>query len=122
VDEEDSMAQVLPLIKRSQPWKSADATEEIRRLARSEKMTLTFTDHSRDQMSERDLLMGDVLYVLKNGFVYQDCKRSTREKFYKYRIECKTPNSSIREVGVVLCPDSEKCEIKIITVMWLDEM
>jgi hypothetical protein len=116
------MAQVLPLIKRAQPWKPADATEEIRRLARSEDMTLTFTDHSRDQMSDRDLLMGDVLCVLKNGFVYQDHKPSTRKGFYKYRIECQSPNSNSREVGVVLCPDSKKCEIKVITVMWLDEM
>jgi Domain of unknown function (DUF4258) len=116
------MAKVLPLMKRSQPWKPADATEEIRRLARSEQMTLTYTDHSRDQMLERDLLMGDVLHVLKNGFVYENPKPSTRENFYKYRIECTTPNSNNREVGVVLCPDSKKCEIKIITVMWLDEM
>lgn len=116
------MAQVLPILKRAQPWKPADATEQIRQLARSEKMTLTFTDHSRDQMLERDLLMGDVLYVLKNGFVYQEHKPATRAGFYKYRIECPSPNSNNRDVGVVLCPDPNKCEIKIITAMWLDEI
>ncbi len=116
------MAQVLPLIKRAQPWKPADATGEIRRLARCEEMTLTYREHARDQMLERDLLMSDVLYVLKNGFVYQDGKNSTRKGFYKYRTECPTPNSNNREVAVVVCPDPEVCEIKVITVMWLDEM
>ncbi|MES2193774.1 MAG: DUF4258 domain-containing protein [Pseudomonadota bacterium] len=116
------MAQVLPIFRRAQPWKPADATDGIRRLARCEDMTLTYREHARDQMIERDLLMSDVLYVLKNGFIYQDAKDSTRPGFYKYRTECPTPNSNNREVGVVVCPDPERCEIKVITVMWLDEM
>ncbi|MBR0847101.1 DUF4258 domain-containing protein [Bradyrhizobium diazoefficiens] len=115
------MAQVLPLVKRPQPWKPADATDEIRRLARCDDLKLTYRQHARDQMTDRDLFMSDVMYVLKNGFVYQDGKISTRPGFYKYRSECFTPNSNGREVGVVVCPDSQQCWMKIITVMWIDE-
>jgi hypothetical protein len=115
------MAQVLPLVQRPQPWKPADATGEIRRLARCDELKLTYRQHARDQMLERDLYMSDVLHVLKNGFVYQEGKKSTRDNIFKYRIECTTPNSNGREVGVVVCPDGPGCWVKVLTVMWIDE-
>jgi hypothetical protein len=121
MDQEDSMAHVLPLVQHPQPWKPAVATDEIRRIARCEDFKITYRQHARDQMLERELLMSDVLYVLKNGFVYQEGKKSTREGIYKYRIECTTPNSNNREVGVVVCPDAGGCWIKVLTVMWIDE-
>lgn len=115
------MAQVLPLVKRPQPWKPADATDEIRRLAKCDELKLTYRQHARDQMLERDLFMSDVLHVLRNGFVYQEANKSTRAGFYKYRIECTSPNSNDREVGVVVCVDPQQCWMKVITVMWIDK-
>jgi hypothetical protein len=121
MEREGVMARVVPLLHRAQPWKPADATDEIRNLARCDELKLTYRQHARDQMLARDLLMSDVLYVLKNGFVYQDAKKSTRDNIYKYRIECTTPNSNNRDVGVVVCPDPAGCWIKVLTVMWIDE-
>jgi hypothetical protein len=72
-------------------------------------------------MEERDLVMGDVLYLLKNGFVYEEPEPSTNKRFYKYCMESKTPNSRNRAVRVVVIPDQYRCELKIVTVMWVDE-
>jgi hypothetical protein len=102
-----------------QPWKPADATIEIRRLASTE-IRITYTEHSRDRMTERDLLVSDVLHVLKHGVVYGDAEPSTKAGYYKYRIEARTPNSGNREVGVVVIPDPVGSHIKIVTVMWID--
>ena len=52
-----------------QPWTPADATDEVRRMAKNSTLKLTYREHAIEQMKERDLLVGDVLYALKNGFV-----------------------------------------------------
>ncbi|GJE41301.1 DUF4258 domain-containing protein [Methylobacterium soli] len=61
----------------SQPWKPATATIEIRKLARDERLPMTYTRHIRERLAERDLTIGDVLYVLKHGFVYEEPEEST---------------------------------------------
>lgn len=71
-------------------------------------------------MAERKLLMGDILHVLKNGYVFEDGQPTTQAGCFKYRIECTTPNSGGRTVRVVLIPSSSDA-IKIVTVMWRDE-
>jgi len=38
-------------------------------------------------MEHRGLIMGDILHVLKNGFVYEKAQESTRSGCYKYKIE-----------------------------------
>lgn len=104
-----------------QPWSNEYATEKIRKTARSQALTLTYTTHARDRIRERGLIMSDVLYVLKNGFVHVDPTESTREGYYKYYIECKCPNGGNRCVRVVVIPENEGCFLKIVTVMWLDQ-
>jgi hypothetical protein len=72
-------------------------------------------------MSHRELLVGDVLYVLKHGFVLSDHPEpSTKPGLYKYEIESRTPNSGSRTVRVVAIPDASRIEIKVVTVMWVD--
>ncbi|MFK5600273.1 DUF4258 domain-containing protein [Methylobacterium sp. HMF5984] len=104
-----------------QPWKPPEATIEIRKLARDERLPLTYTRHIRERMAERDLTTGDVLYVLKHGFVYEAPEESTRLRYYKYRIESRSPNSGSRAVRVVAIPDINNCEMKLVTVMYVDE-
>ncbi len=111
---------------KEQPWKPADATEYIRRIAQRSAesgQTVFTTRHAAQRMLERSLIMGDVLYVLKHGFVYEDpvpCKHVPG--CYRYAIESTTPNSGNRTVRVIVVPDAEKGNnIKIITVMWKDE-
>ncbi|MDB5600744.1 MAG: hypothetical protein JWN71_2788 [Xanthobacteraceae bacterium] len=115
------MGAIVPLKPIPQPWKPAVATDEIRRIARSDGMKLTRRDHACERMDERSLLMGDLLYALKNGFVYEDPEPSTQAGLFKYRIESQTPNSGNRSVRIVVIPDAIRSWLKVITVMWVDE-
>jgi hypothetical protein len=103
------------------PWNKSEATEAIRKMAKSERLGLIYKLHARERLSERNLIMSDVLFVLKNGFVHNDAVKSTREGYHKYAIECRSPNSGGREVRVIAIPDLETCKLKIVTVMWVDE-
>jgi hypothetical protein len=97
----------------------AKATSEIRGKCGPE-LSLYLTGHAKDQMADRGLIMGDVLHVLKHGFVYESPEPSTREGCFKYKMECVTPNSNGRTLRVVLIP-SQRSDVKIVTVMWVDE-
>jgi hypothetical protein len=77
-------------------------------------------DHLHKRLEERDLMMSDILHLLKTGFVYDEAEPSTREAHFKYRIEGKTPNSDGRTVRAVVIP-SDGCALKIVTIMWRDE-
>lgn len=108
------------LMAATQAWTPKEATDGIRRIARRSGLCTTFTMHALDQMAERALITGDVLYVLKNGFVH-DVPQGVTRGYYRYVIRCQAPNSGSRQVGVVVIPD-EKCTfLKIVTVMWIDE-
>jgi len=100
-------------------WTAAHATASIRKCANSDDLDLHLTHHAMDQMEDRSLLIGDLLHLLKKGFVYDEPEPSTREGFFKYAIEGKTPNSGGRSVRAIVIP-SGACGIKIVTVMWMD--
>ena len=104
-----------------QPWTSAEATRVIRDLARAANLRLTYSQHARERLLERDLTMGDVLWVLKEGFVHGEPERSTQDGLYKYTPESRSPNSGNRTVRVVVIPDPTRSWMKIVTVMWVDE-
>ena len=104
-----------------QPWTPADATDYIRKMAISDRFTLIQTRHALEQMEERDLYIGDVLYVLKQGFVLDEADQSSRPGFWKYKVESRSPNSRARTVRVVVIPDAERCQLKVVTVMWVDD-
>ena len=72
-------------------------------------------------MDERDLIVGDILYILKWGFVYDDPAPATQPELFRYRVESRTPNSNNRVVRAVVIPDPDRCWIKIATVMWADQ-
>lgn len=77
--------------------------------------------HWEEQLEARNLIVGDLLYLLKNGFVYEPGVKSTRPHLYKYEMEYTTPNSHGRTVRVVLIPCASANTIKIVTIMWRDE-
>jgi hypothetical protein len=83
-------------------------------------MMLDLTGHAREQMRERDLIVSDVLHVLKHGFVYEDAVPATQKGHFKYKIETTSPVGS-RVVRIVAIPWVNPPEIKIVTVMWRDE-
>lgn len=105
------------------PWTPSQATDEIRKIARSVDFTISYKVHAQDRLVERGLIMSDVLYVLKNGFVYDpNPEPSTREGYHKYAIESRCPNGSNRDVRVIVIPDKKAKFLKIISVMWVDEV
>ena len=106
---------------KKQPWSPADATEIIRNIAKGHGQ-VAFTRHASKRMQERGLIMGDVLYVLRNGFVHDDPVACEKTKgFFKYAIESTTPNSNSRTVRVIVIPDASKGgALKVVTVMWKD--
>lgn len=110
----------MSICQRPQPWNPADATDSIRAIAKGN-YKLHQKRHSSERLKERGLFISDLLYVLKNGFVYEDAAPSTREGFYKYCIECSTPNTNQRSLKVVVIPCINPAQLKIITIMWVDE-
>lgn len=108
------------LVEIPEPWTPAQATERIRDIARGD-FDVSYKQHALDQLDERDLIMGDVLYLLRNGFVYVPPEEATRKPYWKYQMQCRTPNSHNRDVRCVVIPDWKRGAIKVLTVMWADE-
>ena len=72
-------------------------------------------------MSERGLIVGDVIHLLRGGFVHEEGEQSDTPGFFKYTVEGTTPNSGGRSVAMVVIPSPNTDGIKILTIMWLDE-
>ena len=104
------------------PWTPSEATDEIGAMARSSRLALSYKLHARERLAERDIILSDVLYVLRNGFVYSDAVPATKPGYHKYVIEGRSPNSGTRALGVLVIPDKEACLLKIVTVMWMDDV
>jgi hypothetical protein len=97
------------------------ATERLRALGDDDALAVVWTDHGKARLVERDLLAGDVLHILRTGFVHEPAQPTTRVGLFKYVITGRSPNSGSRDVAVVLIPSPNAKEIKVITVMWVDE-
>lgn len=104
-----------------QPWGPAEATRKINGLSKDQQLNLSYTRHAKERLSERALVVSDVLYVLRNGFVYDPPENATVRSLYKYKIESQSPNSGARTVRLIAIPQEESKEIKVVTVMWRDE-
>lgn len=110
----------MSISQRPQPWNPADATDSIRAIARGN-FTLHRKRHSEQRLKDRGLFVSDLLYVLKNGFVFDEAIPSTREGYYKYCIEYSTPNTNQRSLRVVVIPCINPLSLKVVTIMWVDE-
>lgn len=104
-----------------EPLSAGRATDLIREMAKCDEFGIYRTKHAKDQIEQRNLILDDVLHVLKFGFVYEKGEPSTRPGYFKYKMECKTPNSGRRKLRVVVIPSAERKEAKIVTVMWADD-
>lgn len=110
------MPQLLP-----GPWNPRDATDRIRAIAQCDDLTLTYKLHAQERLSERGLILSDILYLLKNGFVHENAVPATRAGYNRYLMVSRTPNSGARTVGVVVIPDQSHKHLKLVTIMWIDE-
>jgi Domain of unknown function (DUF4258) len=112
---------VSAVLDDDQPWVPARASISINEIARNKQCDFSYTKHAKDRLDERRLITSDVMYVLKNGHVYEEPEASTMKGFYKYKVECQSPNSGARFLRVVVIPDRKSCQLKMITIMWRDE-
>jgi len=101
-------------------WSPADASRHLNAMAADPLLNLSLTLHARERLSERGLIMADVLHVLGTGFVYEDPEPASRPDLWRYKIEGLSPNSHGRHVRVVVIPGPGP-SFKIVTVMWKDE-
>jgi len=101
------------LVEIPQPWSPAQATERIREIANAA-FDLSYKRHALDQLAERQLITGDLKYLLQNGFVYEKAEEATRKGFWKYQVQSRTPNSHGREVRTVVIPDWKWRQIKVV--------
>lgn len=114
-------AQVNQLLPLPEPWTPAQATERLRRIAWDDEFELILARHAEDQMEERGITTLDIMYVLQNGFVYEDPKSATTWGLFRYAMVHPTPNSNRREVKVITIPSAGAPCAKVVTVMWADE-
>lgn len=89
-------------------------------LAIDDKTKWVLTGRVKERFQERNLLIADIRYLLKFGYVYDDAEESTKNGFWKYKVEGTTPNSETRTLLVVIIPDFQHRTIKMVTVRWKD--
>ena len=73
-------------------------------------------------MEKRGIIVSDVLFVLKFGFVLTTQELAIKSGFYRYAMDNKTPNSDSRDIRLIVIPDEMKSMLKLVTVMWVDEL
>jgi hypothetical protein len=114
---------VRALRLRPQPWKPADAARIFNDMASDLDMDIKVTDHAQERMDERNLDLGDALYVLSRGTVHDDAEYDRKHRSFVYLIIGKSPNSGPRFVRCVVAParDPKLCRITLISIMWRDE-
>lgn len=103
----------------------ADATRFVNALAQCDNFSVNWSNHAKLRILERDLISGDILYLLKNGFVHSkgkkaDGKAKNNNDIFKYIIEGSTPNSNGRFICAVIIPAPDE-SVTILTVYWKDE-
>jgi len=102
-------------------WSPAKATETIRCYAKNLSLDIAYKAHCKQRLLERELTIGDVLHVLMTGFIYADPVPATQVGRFKYAMEGTSPNSKGRSLRVIVIPSQCRPELKIVTVMWVDE-
>ncbi len=106
-----------------QPLTPSQATECIRQMARHDRLSLAYSGHAKARLAEREILTGDLLVLLRQGFVSCDAEPTANQNVFKYCIDSRTPNSGNRSVRAVVIPYRQNATpgLRIITVMWVDE-
>ncbi|WP_416878665.1 DUF4258 domain-containing protein [Litorimonas sp.] len=83
-------------------------------------LDLVLTDHAKERLDERNITTGDILHIIRTGFVYDAPQPASRD-YYKYAIEGRSPNSNGRTIKLIIIPDVKACGVKLITIMWKDK-
>ena len=102
-------------------------TGVINTMARCDDLDFCYTKHCIERMKEREIIISDLLYVLKTGVVeeYQGLAKHHCQKIHKYKI---TGQSLYKERDISLIVLVEVNRLKnpaikiqeIVTTMWKD--
>ena len=86
----------------------------------SARTTKAWTQHVKQRLKERGIIMSDVIYLLYHDFKLLSIDESTRsaEGLFKYKICGRTPNSDDKNIYLVIIPSLKINGVKIITAMW----
>ena len=109
-------------MNKPEPWNPTDATNAIRMIARHPAFSLAYKVHARDRRLERGLLNSDIIFLLQQGFVYDEANPAKSKGYFTYRVLGHTPNSDGRRLAAVTIPSIRSYKIKLVTVMWEDEL
>lgn len=104
-----------------EPWRPTDATYALREIGRHPALSLAYKVHAQQRLAERGITTSDILYLLRNGFVYEEAVPATTAGYYRYELRGLTPNSDSREICAVVIPNANTMKIKVVTVFWVDE-
>lgn len=110
------------MLTRKEPWSPAHATDTIRFISRHPALSLAYKVHATRRLAERGIVVSDLLYLLKNGFVTEEATSATQPGYFRYVVTCVTPNSVGREIAAVVIPNANTLSIKVVTVYWVDEV
>jgi len=103
-----------------EPWEPAVATRAINHLVKQMELNFAMKKHAIAREDLRNIVIGDVLHILKTGFVYEKAEEASRKGCYKYNIEGRSPNSGNRTIRIVVIPYEKAVAVKVLTVMWVD--
>lgn len=106
---------------KDEPWNPTDATYSIRAIGSHPALSIAYKVHATQRLAERGIIVSDILYLLRNGFVYEEARNATQTGYYKYVVVGRVPNSSGRDVAAVVIPNATTMTVKIVTVYWVDE-
>lgn len=105
-----------------EPWNNTDATYALREMGKHPALSLAYKVHATQRLSERGTITPDVLQLIRTGFVYADAAPAKNAGYYKYQLEGLTPNSGGRVICAIVIPNSNAMTIKVVTVLWKDEV
>jgi len=106
---------------KQEPWNNTDATYALREMGRHPALSIAYKVHATQRLSERGIIVSDILHLLRTGFVYNEPTPATQLGYYKYEMEGLTPNSAGRRIGTVVIPNPQRMTIKVVTVFWVDD-
>lgn len=105
----------------TEPWNPTDATYALREIGKHPALSVAYKVHATQRLAKRGIIVSDILYLLRTGFVYSDARQATQPGYFKYQMEGLTPNSAGRRVGAVVIPNAQYMTVKVVTVFWVDE-
>lgn len=94
----------------------------IREMAEDPRTELIPSAHARARLSERNIDLAVIRFVLRHGVVRDDPERIDLSDLFRCNMACMSPDrSSSREIAVVCVPKPAERTIYVISPFWVDE-